>query len=996
MSAALPLPEKWPNPFPGLRPFEPDEDSLFFGRERQTDELLRRLRTTRFLAILGTSGSGKSSLVRSGLIPTLYGGGMTSAGSRWRVAIMRPGVDPLANLAAALSAPEALGETGDEELKQGFFETTLRASDLGIVECVREARIAPEDNVLVLVDQFEELFRYKRSRREAGRDDAAAFVKLLLAARESDAPIYIALTMRSDFIGDCMEFTDLPEVINDGVYLVSRMNRDELRSAITGPVAVGGAAIAPRLVSRLLNDVGDDPDQLPILQHAMMRTWEAWTADHEAGEPLDLRHYEAVGTMRTALSRHADEAFSELNGNQQLIAQKMFKALTDKESDVRGVRRPVSIREIRAISGATTIEVAAVIDRFRCDGRTFLMPPATTQLHDESIIDISHESLMRIWTRLAQWADEESRSAQLYLGLARAASRHEEGVAALWRDPELQIVLTWRRKEAPTEAWAARYDPSFARAMAFLDASREERDRNAREKERRRRALAMILAIASIAVAGFGFWAVREKKQADLAKHVADDAITQAQRAQKAVAKSEAALSVSKQDAQKQSYLARINERNANELSKMAFQQSRMANDQTKKAQALLAEAQRLARIQEAHVLALDIVQGMMKARTAAAALKAERLNRENGGRLNDADIFNAMLLTLFDLQMERAGEVFRHWKGSDVFRSLTLAPDGHTAFAGGDDGNLFTFDVANPDAPIRQVGNFPGGVHALAAHGTWLAVGSGKGRVFLRDLHDPAKTVYELDAGTDVVSALAFESDGALLAAGTFDGVVRLWNVDDASPKGKTPTLADSKGKPARINSIAFHHSADEPKELLIVTEIGGFTLDPAKLEWDMEGASDDLHMRSLAWNSAGKHSLFAIGFSDGNLVLGEAENFRSSSDSDRMFSLKGHASSVNSLEYNKQGDALVSASSDGSVRLWDAYKAGMPPIVLSLKLDYEPSDLRDAVNQSEVSAAVFALDGQRVLTAGKEAWLWPATTKVLAAELCAYAKGECEKAKR
>src|SRR3954464_12755624 len=96
------------NPFPGLRPFEPDEDYLFFGRERQTDELLRRLRTTRFLAILGTSGSGKSSLVRSGLIPTLYGGGMVSAGSRWRVAIMRPGVDPLANLAAALSAPRAL------------------------------------------------------------------------------------------------------------------------------------------------------------------------------------------------------------------------------------------------------------------------------------------------------------------------------------------------------------------------------------------------------------------------------------------------------------------------------------------------------------------------------------------------------------------------------------------------------------------------------------------------------------------------------------------------------------------------------------------------------------------------------------------------------------------------------------------------------------------------------------------------------------------------
>src|SRR4029079_16572348 len=100
------------NPFPGLRTFEPDEDYLFFGREEQIDELLRRLRTTRFLSILGSSGSGKSSLVRAGLIPSLYGGAMTRAGSSWRVAIMRPGEDPIGNLAAALAAPEALGREG--------------------------------------------------------------------------------------------------------------------------------------------------------------------------------------------------------------------------------------------------------------------------------------------------------------------------------------------------------------------------------------------------------------------------------------------------------------------------------------------------------------------------------------------------------------------------------------------------------------------------------------------------------------------------------------------------------------------------------------------------------------------------------------------------------------------------------------------------------------------------------------------------------------------
>jgi hypothetical protein len=211
--APLPL-----NPFPGLRPFEPDEDYLFFGRERQTDELLRRLRSTRFLSILGTSGSGKSSLVRSGLIPSLHGGGMTMAGSRWRVAIMRPGEDPLGNLAAALDAPDALGGRRNEEgLNRAFFETTVRASRRGIVDCIRETRIPAGDNVLVLVDQFEELFRFKRSRRAGGRDEAVAFVKLLLTARQSEVPCYIAITMRSDFIGDCLEFGDLPEIVNEGI-----------------------------------------------------------------------------------------------------------------------------------------------------------------------------------------------------------------------------------------------------------------------------------------------------------------------------------------------------------------------------------------------------------------------------------------------------------------------------------------------------------------------------------------------------------------------------------------------------------------------------------------------------------------------------------------------------------------------------------------------------------------------------------------------------------
>src|SRR5262249_38782924 len=161
------------NPFPGLRAFEPDEDHLFFGRERQVDELLSRLRRTRFLSVVGTSGSGKSSLVRSGLIPSLYSGYMVQAGSSWRVALMRPGGNPIVNLAAALDEPGVL-RPERSDMTRGLIQASLRRSGLGLVDAVKHARVPANENVFIVVDQFEELFRFKQQGKSesAGRDEA--------------------------------------------------------------------------------------------------------------------------------------------------------------------------------------------------------------------------------------------------------------------------------------------------------------------------------------------------------------------------------------------------------------------------------------------------------------------------------------------------------------------------------------------------------------------------------------------------------------------------------------------------------------------------------------------------------------------------------------------------------------------------------------------------------------------------------------------------------
>src|SRR6185295_4678759 len=330
------------NPFPGLRAFESSENYLFFGRDGQSEELLRRLKRTRFLAVVGGSGSGKSSLVRAGLLPALQGGLMASAGSDWRIAILRPGSDPIGNLARALTSSAVLGsrDEKDADMQAVLAETTLRRSSLGLVELVSRARtkldqqgqplLQDYENLLVVVDQFEELFRFKQLiEEENSKEDAAAFVKLLLEAVGQKEKIYVVLTMRSDFLGDCSQFWELPEAINNGQYLIPRMTRDERREAISGPVAVGQGAISEPLVNQLLNDVGDNPDQLPILQHALMRTWEYWLAHPGNGNPIDIPDYNAIGGMAEALSRHADEAYAELNDRQQAIAEKLFKGLTE-------------------------------------------------------------------------------------------------------------------------------------------------------------------------------------------------------------------------------------------------------------------------------------------------------------------------------------------------------------------------------------------------------------------------------------------------------------------------------------------------------------------------------------------------------------------------------------------------------------------------------------------------------------------------------------------
>src|SRR3989440_2737645 len=572
------------NPFPGLRPFEFGESHLYFGRDGQSDQLIRKLAATRFVVVVGTSGSGKSALVRAGLLPDLFSGFMSSAGSHWRIVVMRPSNDALGSLARALCATSVFGSEIEEnaQIQTAITEATLRRGSLGLVEAVRQNRQPSNENLLVVVDQFEELFRFARvSASEQYRYEAAAFVKLLLeAARQREHSIYVVLTMRSDFLGDCAQFWDLPEAINEGQYLIPRMTRDQRAEAVTGPVAVCGGEVTQRLVNRLLNDTGDNPDLLPILQHALMRTWENWAGDHAEGEAVDLRHYEAIGTMTAALSRHADEAWGELpDERSRHIAERGFKALTEKGEDNREVRRPTVLSELCALTGATIAEVVSVLEVFRREGRSFLMPAASVPLDEESLVDISHESLIRNWGRLRDWVAEEAQSARIYRRLAETTALHLEGGEGLLQDPALQIALDWREKHKPNATWGHRYHPEFDAAMSFLDASVSARDTAALEEERRRRRVIRRTRIVAVVFFLLFMLSLAVLAYANIQRNRAEDALQQAEAANQQAVAERAQAEKERDRANEQTDIARRNEDIAQGAKEEALKKKKEADE---------------------------------------------------------------------------------------------------------------------------------------------------------------------------------------------------------------------------------------------------------------------------------------------------------------------------------------------------------------------------------------------------------------------------------
>ena len=1006
------------NPFPGLRPFKIEESHLFFGREGQSDEVLLKLSKSRFVGVIGPSGSGKSSFIYCGVLPILYGGFLTDASPDWEVVVTRPGAGPIDNMAESLlkdNLEYQSAEPEERKIKRTIFSTLLRSSSLGLVEAIEQGRKNKDVNYLILVDQFEELFRFKDSHDANSVNETLAFVNLLIeAVNYPDTPMYVAITMRSDFIGDCAQFPDLTRKINDSHYLIPQLTRDQKRRAIEGPVAVGGAKISPRLTQQLLNDLGDNPDQLPILQHALMRTWSYWTLykDYEE-EPVDLKHYEAIGTMAEALSMHANEAFDELTEDQKRICEIMFKAITEKRGENFGIRRPTKLNEIAAIADVSEEDVSGVIEKFREQGRSLLTPAYGTPITSKSIVDISHESLMRIWVRLKNWVDDEADAVQMYTRLAEAASMYQVGKAGLWRPPDLQLALNWQAKHKPTLVWGQRYHPAFERTMIFLEYSKKEWETEQRIKEleqkrklQRARIVALVLASATIISLIFLVYAFIQKSEADkqrllaeterakavdlknqaeeardeaeLRRKEADEARRNAEAAREAEAEQKRQAEAARADAEDKRLLAEKAEKEATRQQKRAEENEVLANERKDQAVAAQRESLRQRYIAQAKAMAVKSKEINDPEQQALVAQHAYLFNTQYKGYIYDNDIYNGLYAALKKNDHPLTKSLEGHKQGAA--RALVTKVSGNHIYSGGSDGKIIHWTESDshwvaetlvPERTEYQIYSMD-----VSPDGNWLVaaglftIDRSNNYIEVYDLRKPGQPKKITGFNSDIEN-IHFRPDGA----GVFARDSRGYSIkfSDLSTAGK-----EGIKSPVKINSIDL---SPDGVRLIGAGENGSLFI------WNIQNNYAVSEMKNIG------EYLTSVSFSpDGKkIITGDSKGVVKVIDGNNIRVLSGHTSAIEQIRFSHSGLFMATASKDKTVRLWNMTLLNQQPTVLSDHQDWVWNVVFTPDDEQLIASVHSAIETIK----GTEHTIhaWPTKIPTMSSILCGFVKRNLNK---
>jgi WD40 repeat protein len=1016
---------KIPNPFKGLEAFQQTDAHIFFGREDLTRKLLEHLsddmqnKSERFLAVVGASGSGKSSLVRAGVIPALRTGKLPNS-DKFPIAIVTPGASPIESLTARLMPLLPSSATMDEVYE--LLNQNPQSLNLLVEKILSNTQDAT--HMVLVIDQFEEVFT------RASEDERERFIKLLhTASTLKTGHTLTIITMRADFFGNLSKYPQLAELFEqENMVIATEMTAANLRRSIEGPAEAVGLSYDPGLVDRILDDVRQQPGSLPLLQYALKELYL-----NREGRRLTLKAYEEIGGVQRALAQHAEDIYDSLNPVQQDIMRRVLLRLVEVSDNGEATRRKVARTELN-FRGIADEAVQEVIDLLTAaDSRLLIasreIPKVEQGAEEQPTIwlEVSHEALIRQWDRFKSWvaADvEELRHSGELLKAARDWERANRDAAYLLTGNRLTRAQGFLEIADLNPLQRAFIQASTVQRQQQESAEFHQQERELELQKRsasRLRAFVIALAIFSIAVLGLlglvAFSLSEAQRQRDVAERQSGQA--------RSLALAANALRVSRD--------------NENDLSLRLALTANEVTEPPIEAQRALAE--------------LAYLPGTRFLFTGHnAAVTSLTLNHEGTLALSGSDDHTIILWDLNTRTMVRQMGIPVLVTTNATSSALTnstsegtightnritssaISPDGTHALSAGADNQLIYWDLTTGAEVWRKELNSPIRSIAFNPVGQSVAVGNAQGNISIIDLNSPTgaaltslvgregavlSLAYSADGakilfgtlGNDLilwdiatgerrdfvghtasVSSVALSTNGQYALSGSFDDSIILWNVNDAT---RIATLVDAN--PQQVNSVAFNEdstrilSADKlgriivwdiaeeaPVHYLYVHDEGQTVVAYAHDDIAVSGSAPDHTLRLLDTegdeviieNNINQREILSVAVSpDGTRILsGGDEGFVTLSDQQTgaliPIAFNGHTDAVNAVAFSPDGARAVSASSDSLVIVWDAATG-------SHLIDFTG-------HQDEVTSVAFSANGQFIASGDVTGTLllWDANT--------------------
>ncbi len=742
-------------PYPGLRPFTEEESIFFKGRDMHIRHIIKLLEENKMAFITGASGDGKSSMVYAGVLPNIRAGFCKAKYNSWLIADFKPEKNPFISLCESISEQlEISKEKTQSELKYGFSSLAKLYKESPFFADGEQGK-----NLLIIADQFEEVFtNLENFSNGKPSDESYITINLLLETIRLSVieklPIYVIFTMRSDFISQCTVFKNLPEYIAYSQFFVPQLKRNEIRQVIEEPAKLAGGSISPRLTEIIINNLNSGFDQLPVLQHALNMLWKM--ADNGAVE-IDLIHLAQIAGISSDALSTEDRAkfniwFAELPEYQQKyyenpsldnilnahagilyesaydyfmenvpwaeknitpeeskeIVETVFKSLT-KTDNKRQVRNRCTINEITGIINKphiTNATVCGVINIFRTPENTLLQPFSvpgkldTQYLSGDTVLDVTHEALIRNWKLLAEWATEEESFLKDYHDFATQMNRwlnNNREEQYLLSSGTYSYFLNWYIANTPNPYRFLKYDNTknsyrqklklaqsqYENCQDFIELSDQAIKTRERSKRRKLMSVLIGLAVFTGALIVLSIWALNEQKSAhdaaEYAQQQADSALVQKEKALRAqeiaelanknarLQKIEAQIKASeakneRDKARSAQQLADRRRREADSLKDIAELNLQDAEFQKAVAEMAKHDAEEQARVARQATDSATMLYSVAMSNAMAMKAKSEygdnrlnlriaytayNLNRRNNVTQNDAELFDAMIYAM-------------------------------------------------------------------------------------------------------------------------------------------------------------------------------------------------------------------------------------------------------------------------------------------------------------------------------------------------------------